>query len=260
MPEKSFAPWSSTKADVALACSLRFNLKYDQRMKGKPIERGEGRIGSAVHAIIEKLLKGSEFDISFKEAAIISKLTRNEMFELRTYQVAIENFLRRYDDWRARMRAEEIHIEKSIATNFDLQKRDYWDSDVYFRGVLDLCTLIQKDDKRYAIVMDHKTGKRKELSTYEKQLRLYNILALVEFEGIAGAQSALHWVRESEDPDAKSIDWDRMYTKEKIEAELVPWFHTHLSSAQKRGQSPPQPTEGWYCGFCEYQHICPLKK
>ena len=87
----SHAPWSISKANVAHECTYRFHLRYSKKVSGHRVENSAGRIGSAVHEILERMLKGGDFKLAFVASA--TKLTRPEILELKTYETGIKRFL-----------------------------------------------------------------------------------------------------------------------------------------------------------------------
>lgn len=255
----SYAPWSISKADVALACNLRFHLKYDRGEKGQAITSGAGRLGSAAHVMLERMLEGQPFERAFKAGVMKAALTHKEIYELKTYREPSERFLKKYRAWKEKYDVQEEHIEMQVAVNEDLEITDYWAKDTYFRGVFDLGTLVKRGGDTYLIIIDHKSGDPKPLEDYANQLHAYLVCALSLYPDIAGAQAAIHWLRAQEDLDQKVIEWTKMYSADAIRNELVPWFRSYLAQAQDRGDANPEPNEGWYCTFCEYQYKCPKK-
>jgi hypothetical protein len=254
----SNAPWSISKANVAHQCTLRFHLQYNKRAKGHRIESSAGRIGSAVHEILERMLKGEEFRPSFM-AASMQTLTRPEILELKTHKDGIHRFLDIFKKWRAKMGRPEVYPELQLAITTDLVETGYWDKDVFFRGVLDISAVVTKGDEKYAIIIDHKTGEVSDIEKYADQLESYVALASVIYPEIVGAQAAIHWVRAQEAANQKPVVWGPMYRRPEIESTILPKFLAHLAQAETLVQGRPTPTEGWYCQFCQYQDICPVK-
>ena len=258
-----FTPWSVSKADTAHACNQRFHFKYASTEKGYQVTRSDGRIGRAVHHILELMLQGTEFSAAFRGAAINNGLTRKEMYELKTFTDKIHRFMKRYADWSSRYKIEEELVERQIAIREDITECGYWDSDAYLRGVIDLGVRVRRGDATYLIVIDHKSGQPKEIDNYKNQLWAYHVMALGAYPDIAGVQAAIHWLRAEdvleERGEQKVIEWYPMQSAETIRETMVPWLHDYLGTAQAQGEAEPVPTEGWYCNFCEYQHVCPLK-
>jgi len=254
----SNAPWSISKANMAHECTYRFHMRYTKRAKGRRIENSAGRIGTAVHDILDRMLQGTEFKRAFVNASI-QKLTRKEILELKTHEEGIKRFIERFADWRDKMGKPEVYPEVQMAITEELGETGYWDKDAYFRGVLDISTVVTRGDQKYAVIIDHKTGMPSDIEKYKPQLDSYVAMASVVYPDIVGAQAAIHWVRAQEAADEEVIAWGPMYKRPVIEKLILPQFLEHLQSAEARAQERPTPTEGWYCEFCEYQDSCPIK-
>jgi hypothetical protein len=255
----SHAPWSISKANVAHECTLRFHLRYTKRAAGRRIENSAGRIGTAVHEILERMLRGEDFRMSFMSAAM-ENLTRNETLELKTHEVGIKRFFDIFAKWRDKMGRPEVYPELQLAITKDLTETGYWDDDCYFRGVLDVsCVVTRAGGDKYAIIIDHKSGDVSDIEKYEDQLDAYVALASIIYPEVVGAQAAIHWVKAQEALDQKTIAWGQLYMRPQIETHILPKFLGHLEAAEELVQARPTPTEGWYCQFCEYQDSCPIK-
>lgn len=256
---EALRPWSISKAGVAHQCGLRFHLKYVIRSQDKrEIIRPEGRIGKAAHDVQERVLRGEPFDKAFKSAVIREKLTRNEMLEAVTYKTAIQKFTQRFSAWAKKFNAEKILLEHEVSILRDLTPCDYWDKRAFFRGVWDVGVLLRAEDGLRVVILDHKTGAPKELSVYEDQLNSYLVTAYALYPELVGAQTAIHWLQAAN--DASAIDWGPFVSTAHIKETLVPWFLDHLDTATTKGLTSKVPVRGWYCGFCEFQHVCPLNK
>jgi len=251
-------PWSISKANLAHQCTLRYHLKYSKRVAGHHIESSAGRIGSAAHQILEKMLKGDDFRTAFVAAAM-SKLTRTEQLELKTYESGILRFLQIFGEWRTKMGRPEVYPELQLAVTADLVGTDYWDSDAFFRGVLDISAVVTKNGEKFAIIVDHKSGDVTEIDKYMDQLDAYVAISSIIYPEVVGAQAAIHWLRAESSLDQKPIVWGPMYYRTEIEETILPKFLKHLAEAEERVRGRPVPTAGWYCTFCEYQKTCPIK-
>lgn len=259
---KKFAPWSISKAKVANNCTFRFNLQYVKRKKQRRIERPEGRIGAAAHEFVEDCLAGDDYRLAYKKAVISNKLTRDETLELATYKNAVLAFVERFTKWRKKMgvKDDDFFIEKDVAFDRDRNITGYWDKEAtFYRGKWDIGALVRRNGKLYVVILDHKTGAPKDsLDRYQDQLWSYVASAKVLYPDLAGAQSAIHWMR-AEDP-SDAIMWGPMISADKIENEVMPWFWEYFDDAGKKGLETPVPKKGWYCDFCGYKHLCPIFK
>jgi hypothetical protein len=79
--------------------------------------------------------------------------------------------------------------ERQYAIGKDLKPCDWFDKEVWCRGIIDV--LILKGDKAYAL--DWKTGKRKEGS---KQLRLFALMVFLHHPEIQSVKTGFVWLKE----------------------------------------------------------------
>ena len=254
----SHAPWSISKANVAHECTLRFHLRYTKKATGRHVESSAGRIGTAVHDIIDRMLRGENYPSAFKSAAI-KNLTRPEILELKTHERGILRFMAMFADWRARQGRPEVYSELQAAITEDKTATGYWDADCYFRGVMDISAVVTKVDDKFAVVIDHKTGQVSDIAKYQEQLEAYVVFAAIIYPDVSGAQAAIHWIQAEEALEQKPIVWAPMYRRDVIENVIAPRVFARLRSAEELSRGRPTPTEGWYCDFCEYRDSCPIK-
>ncbi len=256
-----FAPWSLSKAKIAKDCALRFHWKYVNKVPGKWVESSAGRMGSAVHQIIERMLIGHEYDVAFKQAAIDAKLTRPEMLELSTFKDPIHRFLERFLQFcdKNGVERDAIMVEQDLLVHRDLSPGfHFWnDPDLWIRGAADVAVPVPKQGQPYMIIVDHKTGEPRDIDEYLDQLKFYAVMSVGMFPEIAGAQAVIHWPRAEDPKDV--FAWGPMWSREYILDTLYPWVEEYLDDAEARGKAKPVPTEGWYCEYCEFRHRCPLQ-
>jgi len=252
-------PWSSSKAAVAHECRRRYNLKYHLKQKGAPSKNSAGLVGSAVHTMIESLLKGKALDDAYRAACTITPLTTEERRTVREFVDASNRFLTRFNAFCAKRNVlgTHLHIELEVAFKRDGELCDYWDKDGYWRGKWDVGVEVHSPSGLRIIIMDHKTGTPSQDKTdaYTAQLNSYLVSALYAYPELVSAQTVIHWVKE--DDDTQVFQWGESYTRERIKEELVPWFYAHYDEANARAADSPVPTAGWYCNFCEYIATCP---
>lgn len=259
MPE-DFNPWSVTKAKIAHNCSLRFNWQYVNKVPGKKVERAEGRIGKAVHQILERMLLGHTWKKAFFQAALDASLTRTEMQELDTFKDSVHRFLDRFSAFceKNNVSEDEIYVEHDLLVFRDLTScDDYWEDDLWIRGVVDVGVRVIRNEDPYMIIIDHKTGRPREIDEYMTQLRTYAVMTMGVFPDVAGVQAAIHWPRAEDPKDVFS--WGPMWPKEYVLETLYPWLSEYLGEAAAKGLADPTPQQGWYCDYCQFRYRCPLQ-
>lgn len=249
----SHVPWSLSKAQSAIRCPFSFRRKYVDKVKGKPSPgQAANRIGKAAHVALEWLLQ-EKHDLreAMRRAAIKEKLTSIEMDELYALAHNINGFLQRIGKFKQEQGVTEQAVEKKFGLTCELQPCDFWDTKtVFFRGVWDLCLRVQD---KYLVIIDHKTGEDKGLDAYEDQLKMYAIAGLHVFPGISRVQAALNYIETEE-----GVTWDKPYPADVIRAKLVPWFSGMIHDATQAAETSVA-KKGWWCKFCEYTEVCPLR-
>lgn len=257
---KSFAPWSVSKANLALECPLRFHLRYSKKTKGRKPDAGAGRVGSGVHTLLEHLLLGKDFREGFMAGAMNNGLTRNEMLELKTYRDPADRFMRRLDAFRAKFNVEDdaLFVERCQVITEDLEPFGKWFSPGWFGGYTDVMMRVQRDDGPWLIIIDHKSGEPKALDDHIRQLRSYAVLGWAYERDVVGVQACLHWPKA--DDDEAMFSWGPAWPASQVEGEFVPWMRDLVQRADEAARKTPVvASENQFCKFCEYQHMCPLK-
>ena len=250
-------PWSTSKIDVAKACTLRFHLKYIKKAPGEPVERNDGRIGSAGHLVLEKMLQGSDYKTAFTHAALYGNITYKEMLILKEFETSILRFMSKFTDLKTNSTVVSVHTEQQLAVTEDLTPCDYWDKSAWLRGVIDLAIHVERQGKRYLLVIDHKSGEIKDISNYKMQLFSYIAMGIAHYPDIGGIQPAIHWLKAEEALKQKPVEWMKMTLPDRIHSTVIPELQTHVKSAEDAAIQPPKPSVGWYCEFCEYRKMCP---
>jgi len=243
-----------SKAALARNCPLAFNLKYVDKVKAKvKASSAAGRIGTAVHQVLENYLKGTDIREAIRKAFIDNKLTTNEMDEVAGFAHNIIAFKKRLETFKTKHRIVEVDVEVRFGFDQDLRPTKFFDDHVFMRGVWDLAMRAGN----HAIIIDHKSGAKPstDKDVFDKhgdQMRIYSIAALNRFPGIVGVQSAFHYV------GAEDIVFGQMVSSETIRNQFVPWYIDHLNSCAEHIPSRAART-GWFCSFCEYVPMCPVK-
>jgi len=247
------APWSMSKASVALSCPFRHRLKYIEHIKGKEAIAGSAaRIGSAAHEAIEWVLKG-KYDLkeALRRTVIKTALTSPEMDDVFALAYSLQAFLERLNKFKKKYEVNEQKVELRFGLTADFEKVPFFDKSgrLFFRGVWDLCLRVQDDQ---LVIIDHKSGQVKDISEYHDQLSMYALAGLSIFPGITKVHVALNFMQ-----DATGLHWGTPQSAQEVRENALPWFVAHLNKA---GESAEQNTarKGYWCSFCEYTKMCPL--
>lgn len=127
-------------------------------------------------------------------------------------------------------------------------------NDALIRGVIDFGFIAGGN----YVVIDHKTGKPKDLANYADQLRLYMLFALAEHPEAEGVQCGINHVRRPK------VDWMAPRTRHEIEREVRPWLGHHLNrldiklkminGGERRAKVGPLCN---WCDFVDGAGLCP---
>jgi RecB family exonuclease len=259
-----YAPWSLSKAQLATNCSFRFNLQYVHKTKAtEPVRSAAGRIGNAAHEALEQYLKVPDHDPAklkraLHKAAVDNELTTPEIDDLLALAHNMVRFRQRLERIKAKLNVTEQLVEKRFGLTRDLEPTGFWNKkDVFFRGVWDL---VLRTASGHVAIIDHKSGEPpKSVEDVKQQNRaqldIYALAALSCFPDMPGVQTALHFIQSEE------VLWTTKPPRraDEIREKLVPWYVEFLNRA---GAAVPsnEPKKGWYCQFCGYTSICPLKQ
>lgn len=252
---RKFAPWSISKANLAKNCPLAFDFKYVRKVRGTSRAKDSAaRIGTAVHQVLELYLQKKDIKEATRRAFIDNELTTEEMDEAASYTHNIVSFKERLSKFKERHKVSKTFIEARFGMTADLRPTEFFGKDVFVRGVWDISMIAGK----YAIIIDHKSGMcpsntEEIFKRYGDQLKLYSIAALNKFAGIAGIQTAFHFVMSEEIVFSKTI------TASQVREKYIPWYVQFLNEC-----SSDIPTRearpSWFCKFCEYANLCPRKR
>lgn len=240
-----------TKMGVIEKCNLQFDFGYGPGKRPKSDPSTSGRMGTAIHKAQELNLSGVPIKQAFLHAADEGELTSDEVEELETFHDQILRFTAKMVRFNAKhgVRPQNVMLEHRWGMTFpDLKKVDFFDNAGFMRGGLDYAVITNKNDM---VIIDHKSGREKDLAYFETQLRIYALLALARFPTIRGVQTAINFTQ------TDNLVWNAHVKAATIREEYVPWLLEHMIKACQGLLEPVAPAQGWYCQWCEYKSVCP---
>jgi len=253
-------PWSKSKLDVATSCPLRFHLQYVEKAQGSRVTRGEGRIGRAAHRALETLLKGKDVKINdlLAQYALDEKLTSVETEELLCLRDQILSFIDRFQLWmdRHNVKRPDLYIERRLALRENFSKTKFWDNkNGMIRGVVDLMVRVPAQGGVNVVILDHKTGRSKDMTYHDDQMRIYAVMADSNIARVRSVRLAMHFLRHEE------IKWFPPISIDVIRSEYRPWLLDKIVSVETElaARTTTDANPGWGCDYCAYQHQCPAK-
>lgn len=244
------AAWSNSKADVASRCSLQYDFKYGSQKRKELVPFRGSRVGTAAHLALQFVLTGVSLKNAIQRAIAENGLTSGEVEDLRAFEERITHFYERITAFKRANNVTKTFVEVKWGLRADFTPARFFDDDVFFRGVLDFAMLI---DDAQLVIIDHKSGKKKDIEEHQHQINSYLVLAQVNIPTLRSGQGAIHYLSDG------AIDWDprKTISVEHVQEHLRPWLINHLSRSCAQLGAPPAPTEGWWCGWCGYKPICP---
>ena len=242
-------PWSISKAGVIQKCSLQYDFKYGQK-RPELVTHFDSRVGTAVHKALEFALGGTKVKQAFTFAIDQSELTTEEVEKVQSFYEQVDKFVKRMDGFKARygVKPQNVFLEHKVGVAADFTHRQFFDKSALFRGVMDYALLTANNDM---VIIDHKSGKQKDMKEYADQCKAYCILALALFPDLKGVQTAINFIQ------TDKLEWNPRVTAETIRNEYQPWLVNYLINSCDGLLRPPEPTKGWFCNWCGYKPICP---
>jgi len=237
-----YKPWSISKIGRANQCPRRFYIQDILKKKGTPVGDARGRIGSAVHKALEKVVHGTPADEALKTAS--KKMPRDETEDVLGFRNAVESFKERF----LRFNAERVWTELRFGIDENRQPIDFWSPKGLFRGITDLAA---RTDGQF-IVIDHKTG-RSSLEKCRDQLYGCALGAKAMWPDTRSIRAGVHILKEPSD-----ILWDAPYTDfEVLWEHMLGLIAEAEINAERARQNPELAITGWWCTFFNHTKGCP---
>ena len=251
---KKHGPWSISKLGVIEQCSLRFDYKYgEDKIKEESVFE-ESQVGVVVHRALELALGHFPVKHAFKQALEETPLMSDQRDTVMTFYDQVERFVKTFASYRAHWGVKNdqnsVMIERKWGLDANFKDCGFFDNTkVIFRGVVDYALLTAKNN---LVIVDHKTGKVRDLSYYDTQFKAYCLLALAKNPSLTAVQTGIHFVMHDK------MEWaPKVITAEQIRDEYQPWLVAYITKACDGLREPPKPTKQKLCDWCGYKSICP---
>lgn len=237
-----FAPWSISKAGMLEKCSMQFHMKHKLKIKERATFE-QSRLGVAVHRALELALEGVPVRKAFEMARLESEATETESEQINTFIDQVDRFVKRMAAFKTRERATDVLIERKLALKTDFTSTHFFDKTGLLRGVVDYGVITNSG---YMVIIDHKTGKEKELKEYDKQFHAYCLMALAQWPQLKGVQTAINFVM------TDHLVWNPMVKAEQIREEYRLWLIKYLTETCEALKTAPVAKKTWACDWCPY--------
>lgn len=243
-------PWSISKAGVIQKCSLQFDYKYGANKQPELVTSDASRIGTTVHKALEFALEGIKVEDAFTFAIDQAELTTDETDKVRSYFGQVVSFVKFTEKFKAQwgVKPSNVYLEHKVGIMPDFKFVQFFDKRGLFRGVMDYALFTGHNDM---VIIDHKSGKQKDLKEYADQCKAYCILALAMFPNLRNVQTAINFIM------TDKLEWNPRVSAETIRNEYYPWLVKYLIDSCEGLLAPPKGKKGWYCDWCGYKPICP---
>lgn len=256
-------PWSYSKKKTLENCPLKFFMQYILKMKVPPIEDGSlpsNHIGSALHQILEDVTIGKSVTDSYVRA-------KKKYFDLvtaehwDTYVIGNEfniiDFRRKLDEFEVKFKVKRYLCEIRLAVTREWEPTDFFASDVYYRGVVDLVIQLENQD---AIIIDHKSNLNSggfcSTKYFKEQLEVYKPLIHHGLTPIKGAQSGVHFISDG------VVKLDEYHDADQISGRLRNRMEYSVDNAVQNVIEDGyfKKKAGSYCKWCDYRLMCKGKE
>jgi hypothetical protein len=268
-------PWSFSKLKMLNQCPLQFYLKYVIKAKvdSIPVVSVITETGKAAHRILELVIMGKAIEDAFaqvkKEYAEIlpgdlwhEGDSNHEAGGVGRAEYSITKFRERLDEFEKRTPVKRYLTELKIGVTKDWEPTGFFttneekpETNVYFRGVIDLIIQLENGD---ILFVDHKFGPPAVMGVknFQDQLDMYKVLFAKGIQEYGDGQSGVHFIRDGE------VVMGTMTNKKDIEGTLVNRTEFSIQGAidKTKGLGYFKHVRGNQCKYCEFDALCQAGK
>lgn len=188
-----YAPWSTSKADVAKQCPHKFYLQYVKKTATGAVPNTYARVGKAVHTAMELILQGAPVAQGFKIGIESQALVSSEVDTVKDLIPAAKKFIAQYKGYCLAHAALPPVVEQKLGVDVNGNPTKFFDNATCFlRGVVDLS--VQFRGKNDILIIDHKTGSEKDFSHYANQFAAYRLLLKAKYPTLESAYVGLNYL------------------------------------------------------------------
>jgi len=252
----ALAPWSMSKAKMALGCPWQFHEKYVLKHKGEePPATSRRKVGLAAHETVEALLKrpGAKIGPAMDLCCAKHSLTSAEIEELSLYKSTILEFIDRVTTFRAKHMdtRSELLVEMRLAFLPDFTPCAFFNNAGLFRGVIDLGMPTKSGN---LVVIDHKARAKGRMEWYIDQMKAYQVLGVYGMNipnyAVHAVQPAVHYILDG------VIDWVAVSKRQEIVTHVRNWLVGFLNKAAFSAQKTDVKQSGIHCDWCAFAAGC----
>jgi hypothetical protein len=247
-------PWSVSKANTARECPRKFNYQYLQKLKMPRTKAYEASTGQIVHKALEIALTGAAVSKSFEVALaqVRDPLSTEEIEDVLSFKSPVQTFLGKFGAYRVRHGGNEPVMEQKLAVDFNGNPVPFFDNErAFMRGVIDMSMTFA--NKPIALILDHKTGKYKDLTYFRDQFDAYLLLLKASNPALEQVQLGINFLRVNKIEFIPGLVDVRDVTP--IRDRIVRFLNDSTQYMNDLERTRPGPL----CRWCEYQAVCPAQ-
>ena len=275
MTPVGLGPWSFSKLKMLNQCPLQFYLKYiiKAKVEGIQVVSVITETGKAAHRILELVVMGKPIEDAFKQVKKeFEEILPGDLWHegdgnheaggVGRSEYSITKFREKLDDFEKRNPVKRYLTELKIGvtkewepTGFFTTSAEHPETNVYFRGVIDLIIQLENGD---VLFVDHKFGPPAAMGVrnFQDQLDIYKVLFAKGIQEYGDGQSGVHFVRDGE------VVMGSMTSKNDIEKTLVNRTEFSIQGAIDKTKDLGffKHIRGSQCKYCEYDGLCQAGK
>jgi ATP-dependent exoDNAse (exonuclease V) beta subunit len=238
-----YAPYSYSKLDSYAFCPNKFKLNYISKVK-VPSENIALEKGSYIHKLIEDFLNDSPLNSDF-EFKLASKKQIKEFKKIADSVIASEYYTTLK---KLCMASDVFEVERGFSLTHEFLPSDYEDENKLLHGFIDLYAV----RGTCAMVLDHKTGKKKDRQTFE-QTMLYAMWIMKKYPQVQTVKCIYSYV-EHDHRNVKVFTRDELQFFEKV---FRPKIETSIETIENDTKFEKNVTK--LCNWCDFKGThCPL--
>jgi len=247
----SFKPWSVSKVKTGFECSQKFFYTYvNKPSEDRLVETDTSALdmGTAVHRYSELVSTGSAKQEAKTEAFTDIPKTRSNLTKISSLVKSLDNFENRLTSFKQVHKVISEKSEEKLGVKKDLSSCSFFDKEVFLRGAIDRYIVVEKDNKKHAIVLDIKTGKPYPINEYSLQLEAYGLLLHAKYKDLVSVQPAIYFAQ------TETLEWyPNKITKDVLEGNCSAIGAINNFSENFK---EPQMNSGRHCSWCQFRAIC----
>lgn len=236
-----YSPYSFSKIEAYASCPNKFKLNYIGNIK-VPSENIALEKGGYIHQIIEDFLNDLPWDSDF-EFKLATKEQQEEFKKIADSAIATDYYKTLK---KLCMASDVFEVERGFSLTHAFLPRDYDDENKLLHGFIDLYAIKGIG----ALVLDHKTGKKKEerWQSYD-QTMLYAMWIMKKYPQVQSVKCVYSYVEH----DYRNV---KVFTRDELQY-IENKYRTKIEKIENDTKFEKNVTK--LCNWCDFKGThCPL--